>query len=208
MMALRRGRSHAVGLWASRLRKTRATRPRRKRTPAAARTEIKVPDWRARAVVMRLVVSGVAVVAFLEEVVLVPEGAGKSVVARESAEWPVEDWQRVPSASMPQIPVRRVSMGLVRRERRNGAYRNSRCGLEGGFRWCWCWTEGRRCRCWESPGRSRHTQSGTELPRGLAKDLTGKGGARHTMKDDDRDDQHKGNETKQAESCHDCQNTV
>ena len=68
---------------------------------------MKVPDWRARAVVMRLVVSGVAVVVFLEEVVLVPEGEGKRVVARESAERPVEGWQRVPSASMPQIPVRR-----------------------------------------------------------------------------------------------------
>lgn len=53
-----------------------------------------------------MVVSGVAVV-FLEEVVLAPEGAGKRVVARESAEWPLEGWQRVPSASMPQIPVRR-----------------------------------------------------------------------------------------------------
>ena len=109
MMALRRGCSHAEGLWLSRFRRTRAARPRRKRTPAAARTEMKVPDWRARAVVMRLVVSGVAVV-FLEEVVLVPEGEGKRVAARESAERPVEGWQRVPSASMPQIPVRRVSM--------------------------------------------------------------------------------------------------
>ena len=69
---------------------------------------MKVLDWRSRAVETRSVTSarlGAAVELELELAgVEVFCGEGKSADVRVSTERPVAAWQRVPSASMPQMP--------------------------------------------------------------------------------------------------------
>jgi hypothetical protein len=71
---------------------------------------VKVLDWRSRAVETRSVTSARlrAPVVELELLLLVGVevfcGAGKRAAARVSTERPVAAWQRVPSASMPQMP--------------------------------------------------------------------------------------------------------
>jgi hypothetical protein len=66
---------------------------------------MKLPDWRSRAVVMRLVVAMEAEKA-VEFLLTVPGRgmSGKRDEARSSTERPPEDWQRVPVSSIPQMP--------------------------------------------------------------------------------------------------------
>jgi hypothetical protein len=79
--------------------------PRRKRTAAPARTEMKVSCCRLRAVVMRSVMSaGLGAAAADEVLLLLVLVSVKRAVTSVSTERPEADWQRVPASSMPQMP--------------------------------------------------------------------------------------------------------
>jgi hypothetical protein len=78
--------------------------PKRKRTAAPARTEMKVSCCRLRAVVMRSVMSAGLAAAADEVLLLLVLVSGKRAVTSVSTERPEADWQRVPASSMPQMP--------------------------------------------------------------------------------------------------------